>query len=167
MYLCTQVIFKISVLDWFGWFSWHINRCWLFNTKSCFYIYIICIWFVNSFVDTFLSSLSSSFCKQLNGFKYFYLTQIFLITINHSFAQFIGNDAISSSKKFQKKKDQFWRNCKPKKKKKKKNTHARVSENSRIWENPTEKIKTLGQIFWPIWYTKKYAVTFFVRNLPI
>ena len=25
---------------WFGWLLWHINLCWLFNTKSSLYIYI-------------------------------------------------------------------------------------------------------------------------------
>ena len=25
---------------WFGWVSWHINHCRLFNAKSCLYIYI-------------------------------------------------------------------------------------------------------------------------------
>ena len=25
---------------WFGLVLWHINYCWLFNAKSCFYIYI-------------------------------------------------------------------------------------------------------------------------------
>ena len=25
---------------WFGLVLWHINHCWLFNTKSCFYIYM-------------------------------------------------------------------------------------------------------------------------------
>ena len=27
-------------LVWFGLVLWHINHCWLFNAKSCFYIYI-------------------------------------------------------------------------------------------------------------------------------
>ena len=30
---------------WFGWVLWHINHCWLFNDKFCFYIsikYMIC-----------------------------------------------------------------------------------------------------------------------------
>ena len=34
---------------WFGLLSWHINYCRLFNAKSCFYIYILNIWFVNTF----------------------------------------------------------------------------------------------------------------------
>ena len=25
---------------WFGWVLWHINHCWVFNTKSSLYIYI-------------------------------------------------------------------------------------------------------------------------------
>ena len=29
----------------FGWVLWHINHCWLFNTRSSLYIYIKYIWF--------------------------------------------------------------------------------------------------------------------------
>ena len=32
-------------LVWFDRVLWHINRYWLFNAKSCFYIYIKSIWF--------------------------------------------------------------------------------------------------------------------------
>ena len=33
-------ILNIYDLVWFGLVSWHINHCWLFNTKSSLYIYI-------------------------------------------------------------------------------------------------------------------------------
>ena len=36
-------------LVWFGLVLWLINNCWLFNAKSCFYMYIKYIWFVNTF----------------------------------------------------------------------------------------------------------------------
>ena len=36
-------------LVWFGLVLWHINHYWLFNAKSCFYIYIKYIWFVKTF----------------------------------------------------------------------------------------------------------------------
>ena len=35
---------------------------------------------------TFLNKPELIFCTELNGFKYFYLTQIILFTINHLFA---------------------------------------------------------------------------------
>ena len=36
-----SVIRKNEVgLVWFSLVLWHINPCWLFNAKSCFYIYI-------------------------------------------------------------------------------------------------------------------------------
>ena len=31
---------KKTCLIWVGLVLWHINRCWLFNAKSCFYIHI-------------------------------------------------------------------------------------------------------------------------------
>ena len=31
---------EIQILVWFGLVLWHINHCWLFNAKSCLYIYI-------------------------------------------------------------------------------------------------------------------------------
>ena len=61
---------------------WHINFGWLFDVKSNFYTHN----FLTHLVDTFLTSLTSLFCTQLNGFKYFYQTQIILFTINHLFA---------------------------------------------------------------------------------
>ena len=30
-----------------GWILWDINNCWLFNAKSCLFIYIRYIWFVS------------------------------------------------------------------------------------------------------------------------
>ena len=42
---------------------------------------------------TFLNKSELYFCSQLNGFKYFYLTQIFPFTINDLFAY---SQAVSS-----------------------------------------------------------------------
>ena len=37
---------------WFDWVLWHINYCWLFNAKSCLYIYIKYIYDLSThFVD--------------------------------------------------------------------------------------------------------------------
>ena len=33
---------------WFGLVLWHINHCWLFNAKSCYYMYILNILFINT-----------------------------------------------------------------------------------------------------------------------
>ena len=35
-------------LIWFGCVLWHINHCCLFNAKSCFYVTMKCIWFINT-----------------------------------------------------------------------------------------------------------------------
>ena len=36
----------INYMIWFGLVLWHVNHCWLFNAKSCLYIYInYMIWF--------------------------------------------------------------------------------------------------------------------------
>ena len=42
---CTNTCFA----SLFGLIFWHINHCWLFNAKFCFYIYIKYIWFENTF----------------------------------------------------------------------------------------------------------------------
>ena len=44
----TLNTFMLNIHDWFGWVLWHINHG-LFNTKSCLYIYIEYILFVNKF----------------------------------------------------------------------------------------------------------------------
>ena len=56
----------------FGLVSWYIIHCWLFKAKSCFYLYIKYIWFVNTF------------CRytQLNDQTVLFLT----IQFNKSFA---------------------------------------------------------------------------------
>ena len=41
--------FKNAINKMLGLVLWHINYYWLFNAKSCFYIYIKYIWFVNTF----------------------------------------------------------------------------------------------------------------------
>ena len=38
-YHVTIFIFWFGLV-WFGLVLWHIHHCWLFNAKSCFYIYI-------------------------------------------------------------------------------------------------------------------------------
>ena len=38
-------VFSLLYVHLFGWVLWHINHCWLFNAKSCLYIYIRYIWF--------------------------------------------------------------------------------------------------------------------------
>ena len=62
----------------FGLVLWHINHCRLFNTKSCLYIYIKYIWFVNILL-IFLNEPELIFCTQLNSFKYSYV----IVTILH------------------------------------------------------------------------------------
>ena len=42
-------LLDIYDLVWLG--LWHINHCGLSNAKSYLYIYILNIWFVNTFVD--------------------------------------------------------------------------------------------------------------------
>ena len=37
-------------IRWFGLVLWHINHCRLFSPKTCLYIYIKNIWFVNIFI---------------------------------------------------------------------------------------------------------------------
>ena len=96
----------------FGWVLCHINHCRLFNAKSSLYIYIKYIWFaliwfyiiativhylmlnplytyiLNIICKHFVGKIFKQawahfFCSQVNGFMYFYLTRIILLTINH------------------------------------------------------------------------------------
>ena len=71
---------------WFGLVWWHINHCRLFNTKSFLYIYIKYTWFVNTFCwKHYKMNLSSYFCTQLNGSKYWYISLTIQLNISHLF----------------------------------------------------------------------------------
>ena len=49
------ILVKEVWLVWFCWGLWHINHCWLFNAKSCLWIYIKYELFVNTFLITSLN----------------------------------------------------------------------------------------------------------------
>ena len=77
-------ILNIYDLVWFGLVLWHINQCRLFNVK--FSLYILNIWFVNTFCRLdFWISLRSFTLLSVKYFKHFYQTGIILFTINHLF----------------------------------------------------------------------------------
>ena len=64
---------------------WHINYCRLFNAKSFLKIYIKYDFWIH-IVDLILNELELIFFfPQLNGFTYFYLIRIILLTINYLF----------------------------------------------------------------------------------
>ena len=70
---------------------WYIYHCRLFNAKSCFYIYIKYIWFVNTFWRYTLKWSNSSFSNnsiqhkstKLDGSKYCYISLTILLNINY------------------------------------------------------------------------------------
>ena len=70
-------------LDWFYGISTIVG----YLIPNPFYTYILNIWFLNTFCKWyFLTDLSLSvFGLQLNGFTYFYLIRIILLTISHLF----------------------------------------------------------------------------------
>ena len=91
------IIFKEFLLKsfvWFvGWVLHHINHCWLFNAKSCFYIfikYMICKhilqihtvkWSNSSIYDNPIQHKST----KLNGSKYCYVSLTIQLNISHLF----------------------------------------------------------------------------------
>ena len=60
---------------------WYINHCWLFNLKSCFYVCIKYIWFLNSFCRYI--------CKRTHSFEYSYIVSIIYIELEYFYLQLI------------------------------------------------------------------------------
>ena len=58
-----------------------------FNTKSFLYIYVYMKYMIckHILLITFLNEPELIFCRDLNGFSYFYQIRIILFTINHLF----------------------------------------------------------------------------------
>ena len=40
MYIYKNYLERHCIINMFGLVLWHINQCWLFNAKFCFYMYI-------------------------------------------------------------------------------------------------------------------------------
>ena len=102
-----HIMFKYYEIMLFGWDLWYKSSCRLFTAKSCLYIYILNIWFMNVyFVENIFKqelihlhsvkwfqvfptnmNLQLNICSlTVNGFKYRYLTLIIPSNINHLFA---------------------------------------------------------------------------------